>query len=220
MIPTIISDKVKAKAKAKTRYHAKKMQLKLKVTDAELEKIYAEYLKNYERVYSKEEYAMRFKIFKRNYFWMLKMNQKGLSYKLGLTRKSDYSSEKNKRSAGLKPDQQSLMALLQSGKATVMTHTKKFLSRMKQTTSWAPVNWTSLYLEPRAQSTCGGCWAFSSASLVEAWIAQKFGRKEYLSVQNLISCDTNDNACDGGWYANSLAYLQTAGMALDTEVTY
>jgi len=112
------------------------------------------------------------------------------------------------------------MALVQSGKATVMTHSKKFLSRMKQTTSWAPLNWTNLFLEARTQSTCGGCWAFSTAALVEGWIAQKFGVKKYLSPQNLISCDTSDNACNGGWYANSLAYLQTTGLALDDDIAY
>lgn len=47
------------------------------------------------------------------------------------------------------------------------------------------------------QQTCGCCWAFSSISIVEALIYQCMHKKTELSVQQLVDCDDNNQACDG-----------------------
>ena len=54
---------------------------------------------------------------------------------------------------------------------------------------------------PYDQGSCGGCWAFSSASAVEslAKIAGVDSQLQEYSVQQLLDCDRDNYGCTGGW---------------------
>lgn len=49
------------------------------------------------------------------------------------------------------------------------------------------------------QQTCGCCWAFSCAQVLEHQLLVKKNRPTRISVQNLVDCDASNDACDGGW---------------------
>ncbi len=55
----------------------------------------------------------------------------------------------------------------------------------------------------RNQGGCGGCWAFATVGPLECNIKIKDGVSVDLSEQYLISCNTNDWGCDGGWWAHA-----------------
>ena len=59
------------------------------------------------------------------------------------------------------------------------------------------------------QGSCGGCWAFSTIGCVESVVKINDGIEIDLSEQNLISCDTDYNGCNGGLIA--LDYIQENG---------
>lgn len=53
----------------------------------------------------------------------------------------------------------------------------------------------------RDQGQCGSCWAFATVGLLECNIRIKDGASVDLSEQWLVSCDTDDDGCAGGFWA-------------------
>lgn len=71
--------------------------------------------------------------------------------------------------------------------------------------SWGVVN------PVRDQQTCGSCWAFMSTGGAETSYAIKYGPLYKLSEQQLVSCDTVNLGCQGGWPTDAFVFWQTAG---------
>jgi len=101
---------------------------------------------------------------------------------------------------------------------------KNLLKKIKKTNlkmkDYQPLNWTSLYLDARDQGQCGGCWAFSTAGLIEGFISKHTGVQNYFSPQQLINCDSSDAGCNGGWFQTSLTFVEASGVALEASNPY
>jgi len=69
------------------------------------------------------------------------------------------------------------------------------------------------------QGQCGSCWAFSTIGTVEGALAISTGNLVSLSEQNLMDCDSNNNACNGGNPYIALEYILNNG-GVDTEADY
>merc|ERR1712241_185099 len=69
------------------------------------------------------------------------------------------------------------------------------------------------------QGQCGSCWAFSTIGTVEGAHAIATGNLVSLSEQNLMDCDSNNNACNGGNPYVALQYILQNG-GVDTEDSY
>merc|ERR1719317_244481 len=69
------------------------------------------------------------------------------------------------------------------------------------------------------QGQCGSCWAFSTIGTVEGAHAIATGSLVSLSEQNLMDCDSNNNACNGGNPYVALQYIMQNG-GVDTEDSY
>ena len=72
---------------------------------------------------------------------------------------------------------------------------------------------------PYDQGACGGCWAFSSTSAVEALatIAGVVDEVTEFSIQQLLDCDTDNFACTGGWMYQGFAYISGSGILKKTD---
>jgi C1A family cysteine protease len=57
------------------------------------------------------------------------------------------------------------------------------------------------------QGQCGSCWAFSATENVESRWALAHNTLTSLSMQQIVSCDTTDDGCGGGWPYNALSIL-------------
>ena len=75
--------------------------------------------------------------------------------------------------------------------------------------------------QPGEQGSCGACWAFATASLLEsaALIEGRDLTLQKYSVQQLIDCDTksSNTGCSGGWIFEALEYTQRSGIALASD---
>lgn len=74
----------------------------------------------------------------------------------------------------------------------------------------------------RDQGVCGSCWAFAVTGALEARINLYFNRmiNYELSVEELISCISSINSCDGGFSQAGLDYMKNNGVVLDSCFHY
>jgi hypothetical protein len=71
------------------------------------------------------------------------------------------------------------------------------------------------------QASCGSCWAFSAVANMEGQTYLKHGKKVVsISEQQLVSCDTGNSGCNGGWMATADNYAIETGMATEASYPY
>ncbi|KAG5677076.1 hypothetical protein PVAND_006860 [Polypedilum vanderplanki] len=70
------------------------------------------------------------------------------------------------------------------------------------------------------QQTCGCCWAWSCVQVVEHQLMMLKKQRVQLSVQQLLDCDTSNDACDGGWPTNGFRHMEIFGMTNAAEYSY
>jgi C1A family cysteine protease len=70
------------------------------------------------------------------------------------------------------------------------------------------------------QQQCGSCWAFSATEGIEsAWLMANHSQI-ILSPQQIVSCDTVDQGCNGGDLPTAFAYVEKAGLESNADYPY
>lgn len=74
----------------------------------------------------------------------------------------------------------------------------------------------------RNQEQCGSCWAFSASEVLSdrLCIATDGKTDLVLSPQYMVSCDTRNYGCDGGYLNLAWNFLVTTGIPSDACVPY
>jgi len=72
------------------------------------------------------------------------------------------------------------------------------------------------------QAECGSCWAFGAVEAISDrfCIASNAKINYILSFQDLVSCDNNDDGCQGGDPDSAFDYVQTSGLVTGTCYPY
>lgn len=68
------------------------------------------------------------------------------------------------------------------------------------------------------QRSCGSCWAFAGAAVMESAVLRANGGALNLSEQELVSCDKESYGCSGGW--QPFEYMKKHGLGLEEEFPY
>ncbi|KAI6190798.1 Cathepsin L-like cysteine proteinase [Aphelenchoides bicaudatus] len=72
----------------------------------------------------------------------------------------------------------------------------------------------------KAQGQCGSCWAFATAATVETSYAIGHGVLRNLSEQELLDCNLDNNACNGGDVDKAFDFVRQHGLMLEDEYPY
>jgi C1A family cysteine protease len=181
--------------------------LSLQIRDQEFDA----YLQTYQKYYTGAEYATRLAIFKEAKEEIARLNaearSRGRNTKFAINKFADLSKEEfAARYFGYKKVSKEVpvAARLADPKAPLPTYF-----------DW---NNKGAVTPVKDQQQCGSCWAFSATEGVEsAWFLAKRKLIE-LSPQQIVSCDTTDQGCNGGDLPTAFAYIASSG--LETEADY
>ena len=81
---------------------------------------------------------------------------------------------------------------------------------------------TNMVTPPRDQGNCGSCWAFSSIGAIESIYKIKTGVTTDwdMSEQILVSCNSQNSGCDGGYVDGIANFLRDTGTAEESCFPY
>jgi cathepsin B len=81
--------------------------------------------------------------------------------------------------------------------------------------------WPGLVHPIRDQAQCGSCWAFSGSEVLSDRFAIASGKASpVLSPEDMVSCDTGDQGCNGGMLDNLWEYIVSTGIVTDSCFPY
>ena len=86
----------------------------------------------------------------------------------------------------------------------------------------ARAQWPNFVHKVRDQQQCGSCWAFgASEALSDRFAISSNGKiNQVLSPEDMVSCDTQDYGCGGGYMEKAWDYLEQFGIVTDSCFTY
>ncbi|GKC90719.1 senescence-specific cysteine protease SAG39-like protein [Tanacetum coccineum] len=147
----------------------------------------------YGRAYrDSKERVMRFKIFKENVAYIEDFNSEHLAYKLSINKFADQKKEEFIAThTGFRVSSTLRLAQNMKFRFDSVTGIPSSMD-WRQKGAVTPV---------KAQGQCGSCWVFSTIAATEGIIKIATGKRNSLSVQELMDCDKNseDKGCDGGF---------------------
>ena len=88
---------------------------------------------------------------------------------------------------------------------------------------WRNNNGVSYVTSVKDQGSCGDCFAFASATILEYW-SKKHGHPKSLSAQNIMDCTSGkqrpDVGCEGGLMEYVFEYAKKHPITLDSDFPY
>ena len=166
------------------------------------------FTQQYDRVYSRQEFPVRYQIFRENLEKIIQHNEEGHSYTLGINEFADWTFEEFTAKRLMAPQNCSA-----TGGANL---------RLPDPYLPEFVNWTArgVVQEVKNQMHCGSCWAFSTIGTLEAhWALYTHQPPLNLSEQQLVDCAGNFNnfGCNGGLPSQAFEYIHYAGGVTSEE---
>jgi len=179
---------------------------------------FQKFLKQYRVSYStNDDFNRLFTVYQENY--QIVHANKNTGYTLELNKYATMTKAQFK-STFLTIDPQDLVSLQGSflSSASPTTNSNISLKAAPSTYDWRN---HGAVTGVKDQGTCGCCWAFSTAAIIEGAYAIKYGQAIQFSEQQLLSCDSSNNGCNGGNMINGLGYIQNAGgIARSSAISY
>lgn len=176
------------------------------------------FIDRFDKDYTQVEKDERFWIFVSNLEDAVAKNRdleaRGLDAAFGITKFSDWTQDEFKARMGLRERDIVSFIPLFADKAEVQAATQD---------APAKVDWRDkgVVTPVKDQKQCGSCWAHSAVETLESQYAINTGNLTSLSVQQVVSCDTSDDGCGGGWYYTAWTdYIEKVAGGLTTEASY
>jgi C1A family cysteine protease len=165
----------------------------------------------FNRKYPKEEEARRFQIFKANLVQARKMSDLNPLATFGVNEFTDLSATEFKRYHNANK----YYAALNKSDISV--------SEPLESSAGKKIDWRAkgAVTAVKNQGQCGSCWAFSSTGNIEGQWFIKNNELVSLSEQDLVSCDTTCDGCNGGLMDYAFEWLVKSRRGeISTEHSY
>jgi cathepsin L len=177
--------------------------------DSNLQTAFVNWMKVNNKVYSHDEFQVRWQNWKHNYAFVEEFNTRNVGFTVGMNKFADLTVEEfNKNFKGLKNK-------LRTVPETVPEVDTNGLP--------ASVDWRTrgIVTGIKNQGQCGSCWSFSTTGSMEGAHALKTGTLVGLSEQNLVDCSQaeGNQGCDGGLMDDAFQYIINNN-GIDTEASY
>ena len=177
-------------------------------TDSLNESYFKMHLEKFGKSYSSSEYEARLRIFNDNMGYIRKVNSMNKDWYLTPNQFTDLSNEEFRK------------IYLPKKMFPEINESIESESNLQYPTS---VNWvTAGAVTPvKNQGQCGSCWSFSTTGAVEgAWKLAGHSLTS-LSEQQLVSCNTQNHGCSGGWPAVAMQYIiNNKGITTESNYPY
>ncbi|KAG2312991.1 hypothetical protein Bca4012_027586 [Brassica carinata] len=151
----------------------------------------------------------RYKVFKINAKYILKINKMRLSYSLKLNRFANLTLS----------EFVDIHTCISETKTMITNSTDYQLTDVKPPES---VDWRKqgAVTEVKNQRGCGSCWAFATVAAVEGMNFIRTKRLVSLSAQELLDCSSDRNNCTRGVRRLAFEYIKTKGITTETHYPY
>lgn len=175
--------------------------------------IFASFIERYGKRYSSSEQLIRYKVFTHNLLkiQLLNLLDQGTA-RYGINSFADLTDAEFKKHFAntkyherhMKPHSMNVMDYTLDGAPSSFDWRKK-----------------GAVTEVKDQGMCGSCWAFATTGNIEGQWFRKTGKLVSLSEQQLLDCDSKDEACNGGlpeWAYDSL--VKMGGVMSEEQYPY
>jgi C1A family cysteine protease len=85
---------------------------------------------------------------------------------------------------------------------------------------WRAFNYVNYVSPVKDQGNCGSCWAFATVAQMESLFLIKKSTLLDLSEQFIVSCDTSDYGCNGGYMNRVYNFVKNTGTVNDSCFPY
>jgi len=168
----------------------------------------------YNKVYTSDDFHYRFQVFWDNLERAREYQAQNPFARFGATQFSDMTPEEFKKFYLMDFDTQKF-------ERTRPAYKREFGAPLPEATQGGTFDWNSkgVVTPVYNQGQCGSCWAFSATETIESYFALAGGQLTQLSMQQIVSCDTTDHGCEGGFPSDAYQYVQSAG-GIDSYSSY
>jgi len=180
------------------------------------EKVFFEHILKFNLKFeSGSEFVKRLEIFSNNFDYIEKHNaDDAQTYKLGLNQFSHLTFDEfvvHARIGGTKTP-----SLRRKSGGGAVHVAPSDLSSLATSVDWVA---SGAVAPVKDQGNCGSCWSFSAIGALESAYYLKYGSLLTFSEQEIVSCDTVDLGCNGGWMDDAFTFVQKNG-GVTTEDGY
>lgn len=181
---------------------------------------FEDFLLQYGKDYSGDEFSLRKAIFESNLELINHRNSEGNSYTLAINEFADISREEFRSSK---------FGIRHHAKREFLGEPQKpssYLGRHKYSGAPVPdsVDWTTLgaVTAVKDQQMCGSCYSFSATGAIEGRLEVATGKLVSLSEQQIVDCsdDNGNQGCNGGLMDFVFQYVSDNGLCNEEDYPY
>jgi len=152
-----------------------------------------------------KEFRHRLQVFANNHDLIQIHNDKKLSYELGHNQYSAMTFTEFRdyvRLGGTRPKN------LRRQSKGIVHEAPSDMSKVPKSLDWVE---KGAVTPVKNQGQCGSCWSFSAVGALEGAYFVKYKKLVNFSEQELVSCDSNDYGCNGGFMDDAFKWVEDNG---------